>query len=1176
LSYTRLLFRYHPDAPEAYNTHSSLQAVCADPRLRNPAERSSSTIRPGQGFGVMRCEALKVDIGEVQHASVIPCEWTGSDFFIESKLDGERITVHVMGGGAQLFVFMRSRARDSEYERALGPAILSALGLRPPTADAVAAAGLGGGDGQGHLVTGGSVKGEGGGVWSDIEEVILDGELVVFDTAERTWAPFGRNTGVAKSMLNTSPQLLAALPMHLVFVAFDVLHLKRRGGTGAGAANGGVPLVVSALTGGRAGAPALGTRECLLSVPLSQRKEILRFVIPKERENPFVQVLSYVRAGGSHAAKQQLLANHFDAAMRRFEEGIVIKKTESSYALGKSHEWRKVKPNGTLEHLDAVIVGGYKGNGNRSHLTASYLLACAIADPNGEDALPATVSQRDGGGASQGAGVPAPLGQSQPVSQSRDGPSVSVSSAASPKSGRWKWKLFCKVGGGMSLADLAELDKLLEPNRVYVTKQTIVRHSQVRWPEGVLPPSTLAREDIPDFLVRDMSRSMVIEIKAAELLRDEKYANTLSFNARFPRAVRIRRDKRPSPLEVVSDQQLEGFWATNNGKLHLTGASAQPRQARQKQTRASGSAAAQAGALIAGFGFSAVAGAGEDARATALAGKVVCVLQGEYDCALAYRPRCGLEEKKTGREVLIGLVRQLGGSAVDTVSPSRTDYVIGERAKMQSRNVVLSCAKDVLSAQWLMDIHANFTEGRAVEMDLDNDADELLVQWMLRHPEVCAQLVPADAGDEDTGKLPGNGCVRSRITTWDRCGQTRCECRQYFHGMLARPGVLASDRLSLPDVIPPAVHSNGCVTIPHGIPAKGAAALSGQRRARDAACDSDSDVNTASMPPKRRPQRSNPTVLPVPALLSTARRSLPQRLPGMPPWRPEHFSAITPQSAAILQLLVADCFGDHYTEECLPAVFRSLCASTDVQLCAAERLRKQVASCFDTAKSTCLPASSPRLNAELTEEIASVSAFFWTEGTEDAYGENSDTPLHLLVRDSRAIFSQDLTINGEVHRWPWCGGFVVPALLQGAPSEEPKMYSAHRVRAGTCIAERQIATARACFEAYGGLISPASSSHLEKNAGWPCVLSFSVPPTVSERPAAAAAADASVVTAEAVYITDDDEDTEIQVISRKQQQKQRTDRQLSAMQSTVRISIAWIHACIEARKLVDAGPFCLV
>jgi DNA ligase-1 len=110
-----------------------------------------------------------------------------------------------------------------------------------------------------------------------------------------------------------------------------------------------------------------------IDLPLADRRKILEKVV---REN-----------GGLMIAKQELTSDPervkkmFDEAIEAGHEGVMIKNPSSTYIPGKrGKNWLKLKE--VMETLDLVVVGGEWGEGKRSHLLSSFVLACV--DENGE------------------------------------------------------------------------------------------------------------------------------------------------------------------------------------------------------------------------------------------------------------------------------------------------------------------------------------------------------------------------------------------------------------------------------------------------------------------------------------------------------------------------------------------------------------------------------------------------------------------------------------------------------------------------------------------------------------------------------------------------------------------------------------------------------------------------
>ncbi len=77
-----------------------------------------------------------------------------------------------------------------------------------------------------------------------------------------------------------------------------------------------------------------------------------------------------------------------------------------------------------------------------------------------------------------------------------------------------------------------------------------------------LKPWKFALQDKPDCWIKNLQKSVVFEVKAAEIIRSESYPT--SFTLRFPRVVKVRYDKDWD--EVMTLKQLQEM--NNSTKYH--------------------------------------------------------------------------------------------------------------------------------------------------------------------------------------------------------------------------------------------------------------------------------------------------------------------------------------------------------------------------------------------------------------------------------------------------------------------------------------------------------------------------------------------------------------------------------------------------------------------------------
>lgn len=112
---------YHPDAMEAYHKVQNLKAVCEDRDLMDRSRRSRRSLAAGTPFSPMTAGKFVMDDSKPDFLS----GW--NDFFIEQKLDGERMVVHKVpsgrsgsgsgsgGGGDEIKIFSRQSIDNSLY-----------------------------------------------------------------------------------------------------------------------------------------------------------------------------------------------------------------------------------------------------------------------------------------------------------------------------------------------------------------------------------------------------------------------------------------------------------------------------------------------------------------------------------------------------------------------------------------------------------------------------------------------------------------------------------------------------------------------------------------------------------------------------------------------------------------------------------------------------------------------------------------------------------------------------------------------------------------------------------------------------------------------------------------------------------------------------------------------------
>lgn len=225
--------------------------------------------------------------------------------------------------------------------------------------------------------------------------------------------------------------------------------------------------------------------ECnLLNVKLSDRKTVLKRIIKNKRHQ-----IEFVE--GLQSKNPDIIYKEFDKAIHRNEEGVIIKKLDSIYEPNeRAVTWIKLKGDyleGLTDTLDLLIVGGYFGEGRVRIGTGDWtehITHFLVALMKKCDLMTPTDSIL----------VP-----------------------------------FTKVGTGYSVAELTELRNKLKENW------------QKQRPSFILPEWVPASNDKPDVYIKDPSKSIVLELKGAEIIRSNTFVP--DYTLRFPRVVKIRYDK---------------------------------------------------------------------------------------------------------------------------------------------------------------------------------------------------------------------------------------------------------------------------------------------------------------------------------------------------------------------------------------------------------------------------------------------------------------------------------------------------------------------------------------------------------------------------------------------------------------------------------------------------------
>ena len=249
----------------------------------------------------------------------------------------------------------------------------------------------------------------------------------------------------------------------------------------------------------------------LNNVILSDRKKILSKIV-----TPIPNKIEIV-LGIEVNSIDEIMAQ-FNLALQRAEEGIVIKKIDSIYKPDKRcPDWVKMKCDyidTIVDTLDLIIIGGYYGEGRRTNLNNifSQSIPNTLNNNNNYDDIIMNQGQYSDSVTTFLMGIGKNIDIENP-SQSIILPIV-------------------KVGTGFNDATLTLIRNKL---RAYWKKY-----------ESKNPPSLFgkwkpAQSEKPDVYINDPSNSIILEVKAAEIVPSETFPSKITL--RFPRVVKTRFDK---------------------------------------------------------------------------------------------------------------------------------------------------------------------------------------------------------------------------------------------------------------------------------------------------------------------------------------------------------------------------------------------------------------------------------------------------------------------------------------------------------------------------------------------------------------------------------------------------------------------------------------------------------
>lgn len=281
---------WHPEAPRLLDLVNDLQRVFY--QLYNPKIKlglEDATVKVNYPFKPQLLLRTSMSYDQIVKSFQ-------DNFYIEEKLDGERMQLHMIDGKFQFF----SR-KAVNYTSVYGDSYEN-----------------------GKLTT--HLKGC---FVSNVQSVILDGEMLVYDHEKDKILPFGSLKGIALAtydQLNKRP----------FFVAYDILLL-----------NG----------------------HSLERASLQKRREALIRVL-----NPIPNVIEVIKYRKS--TTEQEIEELLRSAIELNEEGVILKNPLASYSiLERNKQWIKVKPEYLEEfgeNVDLIVVGRIK--------QAKTSFICALRD----------------------------------------------------------------------------------------------------------------------------------------------------------------------------------------------------------------------------------------------------------------------------------------------------------------------------------------------------------------------------------------------------------------------------------------------------------------------------------------------------------------------------------------------------------------------------------------------------------------------------------------------------------------------------------------------------------------------------------------------------------------------------------------------------------------------------
>ncbi|KAJ3486064.1 hypothetical protein NLG97_g6688 [Lecanicillium saksenae] len=315
-----LLYLWHPDGETLFSVSSSLRRVCWE--LYDPAVRLE---QEGAGITLMQC--FQPQLAQFQTPTsfqkmidLLRPTADDPEFWIEEKLDGERMQMHMMedpsNPGGKRFCFWSRKAKDYTY--------LYGDGFQDNNSSLTR-----------HLKKSFA---------SGVRNIILDGEMITWDMGVDKIVPFGtlKTAALAEQQNRSGSDSSGHRPL---FRVFDILYLNDKQ---------------------------------LTQYTLRDRHRALeKAVKPVHRR---LEIHSYTSATSADAIEPLLR----DVVANASEGLVLKNPRSMYRLNSRNDDWLKVKPEYMSEFgesLDCLIIGGYYGSGKRGGMLSSYLCGLRVS-PN--------------------------------------------------------------------------------------------------------------------------------------------------------------------------------------------------------------------------------------------------------------------------------------------------------------------------------------------------------------------------------------------------------------------------------------------------------------------------------------------------------------------------------------------------------------------------------------------------------------------------------------------------------------------------------------------------------------------------------------------------------------------------------------------------------------------------